>query len=291
MVYTKTVANSFRTKSVSSLISLCELHKEQYDIGFITAEHRWRAGWVKVLTRENERVISHWLSAHHRRSRMLRGHWPLSCDCLEEEPHGRAKYEGLNTNTHVPQHSRKEKTLMQVYVHSHIYTLHIQYTFVYRQLDGDDDGADAGRTLTAFRWLMSSVSFSALFLFFPSLHLNPYGALPPTLCVSPSYINVMSPTVRVSESRAASTVLLFFSFIACVYHTFRLWCTSAAVYSAFTFISSVELTAQGVAWRLQCPLSRSYSKLYIDISLTPILLTLTLVLVTVFYAWIDLMVS
>lgn len=104
-----------------------------------------------MLTRENERVISHWLSARHRRSRMLRGHWPLSCDCLEEEPHSRAKYEGLNTNTCATTFKEREnaKALSETQADKYVY-IHTQ-PHMYSQLDGDDDGADTGRTLTAFR--------------------------------------------------------------------------------------------------------------------------------------------
>lgn len=247
----------------STLISPCELHKEQDDIGFITAKHWWRAGWAKVLTRGNERAISHWLGAHHRSSRMLGGRWPLSCDRLDEETYGRAGYEGLNTHSWA---SRAGKTLLDS-VYKHSTPTHPAHICLHRQLDGDgdDEDADAGRTPTAFRWLMSA------FL----LLLNPYGALPPrALRLPPSHINVMSPTVRARERTEPPlpSCHSLLSFIACVCHTFRLWCTSAAVYSALAFISSVELTAQGVAWRLQRPVSSSYSTWYIDISFTPILL-------------------
>lgn len=144
MVHTKTWGKLIleqkkkNSSRFSTLISPCELHKEQDDIGFITVEHWWRAGWAKVLTRGNERAISHWLRAHHRLSRMLRWRWPLSCDCLDEGTYGRAKYGGVkHTHTSGPQHSRKGKTLMHSvrhtqYKHSYTYTytLCIQRPFV-----------------------------------------------------------------------------------------------------------------------------------------------------------------
>ncbi len=167
----------------STLISPRELHKEQDDIGFITVEHWWRAGWAKVLTRGNERVISHWLGAHHRRSRMLRGRWPLSCDCLDEETYGRAKYGGLNTCSWDTTFKKGENLLalsqthIYIYIYIHTHTEHSGQICLYGQFDGDDND-DAGGTPTAFRWLMSA------FL----LHVNPYGALPPlSLSVSASY--------------------------------------------------------------------------------------------------------
>lgn len=122
-------------------------------------EHWWRAGWAKVLTRGNERAISHWLRAHHRLSRMPRGRWPLSCDCLDEGTYGGAKYGGLNTHTAGAQHSRKRKTLMcktlstQTPPHLHVLlTLCVRRPFVW-QLDGDDGDADsdAGGAPTAIQ--------------------------------------------------------------------------------------------------------------------------------------------
>ena len=143
-----------------------------------------------------------------------------------------------------------------VYIQSHVCT---RWTFIIcscRQHNGGDDD-DGDRTPTPFRWLMSSVTFSAPFFSSSWIHMVHFPhSLPFSLYSFPlSHINVMSLTVRVRDNRAAPSRCSLLSFIVCVCHTFRLWCTTAAVYSAFTFISSVELTARVVAWRLQCPMS------------------------------------
>lgn len=77
---------------------------------------------------------------------MLRGRWPLSCDCLDEETYCRARYVGLNTHSWDTAFNERE-TLM--YAH----TVHSAHICWYRQLDGDgdDEDAGAGRTPTAFR--------------------------------------------------------------------------------------------------------------------------------------------
>lgn len=147
-VYTKTAGKLIWNKKasgrLSTLISPRELHKELDDIGFITAEHWWRAGWAKVLTRGNERVISHWLRAHHRRSRMLRGRWPLSCDCLDEETYGGGQVCGVK-HTQMGHKIQEKGKPSHTQTLPYLHTLPSAHICLYRQLDGDGDGDDAGR--------------------------------------------------------------------------------------------------------------------------------------------------
>lgn len=78
-------------------------------------------------------MISHWLGAHHARSRMLGGHWPLSCDRLDEETYGGAKNEGLNTHSWA-QTLKKNICTLSLSIHSFLAVL-----FLYGQFDGDCD--------------------------------------------------------------------------------------------------------------------------------------------------------
>lgn len=279
----------------STLISPCELHKEQDDIGFITAEHWWRAGWAKVLTRGNERVISHWLGAHHGRSRMLRGRWPLSCDCLDEETYGGAKYGGgvkhIQLGHNIQEKGKSPHAFSPTHAHTYIYTptpthtvhtAHSAHICLYRQFDGDDDGDDAGRTLAAFRWLMSSVSFSAVF----------HPPLESIWCTSPTYINVMYQTVRARENRAAATILPFFAefYYLCLSHLQALVHKCSCVLSIrFYQLCEVDCTRRSL--KVTVPCEQQLFKMIYWYILHAHFIGITLVLVTVFYAWIDLMVS
>ena len=100
---------------------------------------------MKVLTRGNERVISHWLGAHHRRSRMLRGRWPLSYDCLDEETYGRARAQGVK-RAQLGHNNQRKGTLMHPAAHMHhwqrTHSHTCTYTCLYRQFDSVDDAAD-----------------------------------------------------------------------------------------------------------------------------------------------------
>lgn len=152
----KLIWNEKAGSRFSTLISLCELHTEQNDIGFITAKLWWRARWVKVLTRGNGRAFTHWLRAHHRRSRVLRGRWPLSRDWLDEE----GQVSGVKRTHSWGTISEKRENVRSVGhnnpAHLHrLYNYTFTHTCLYRQLEchGDDDNADAGGTSTAFRWL------------------------------------------------------------------------------------------------------------------------------------------
>lgn len=89
-------------------------------------------------------MISHWLRAHHRRSRMLRGRWPLSCDCLDEGTYGRGQVWEVKHTQMGPEIQEKGKT-PHPHKPSHTSTLHPAHICLYRQLDGDGDGDDAGR--------------------------------------------------------------------------------------------------------------------------------------------------
>lgn len=163
-----------------------------------------------------------------------------------------------------------------------VHTAHSAHICLYRQFDGDDDGDDAGRTLAAFRWLMSSVSFSAVF----------HPPLESIWCTSPTYINVMYQTVRARENRAAATILPFFAefYYLCLSHLQALVHKCSCVLSIrFYQLCEVDCTRRSL--KVTVPCEQQLFKMIYWYILHAHFIGITLVLVTVFYAWIDLMVS
>lgn len=134
-------------------------------------------------------MISHWLGAHHRRSRMLRGRWPLSCDYLDMAgPSTGVKHTHLGLNIQEKGENLHILTQTQTHIDSNTctYTLDIQHTFVC---------IDSLMVMMVMMVLMlvepqlQSVDLCQVSAF-PSLLLNPYGALPPlssSLSLSVSY--------------------------------------------------------------------------------------------------------
>lgn len=259
--------------------------------------------WMRESADERERASDQSLAGcpSHTRSRMLRGRWPLSCDCLDEETYGRAKYGGLNTHSWATTLKERENphaishihTQTRVYKHPHTctYTACIQHTFVW---------IDSLMLMVMMMTLMPvepqmhsgdlcQVSAILLLFFFPSLlesiwHTSPLLSLP--------HINVMSPTVRARESTAASTVFPFFAefYCLCLSHLQALVHKCSCVLSTrFYQLCGVDCTRRSL--KVTAPREQQLFKMIYWYILHAHFIGITLVLVTAFCAWRDLMLS